>query len=487
MIQLLIAPIIFLIFLTGFKEIWQTYSSFWLFENALTAFVIISLYIFFVIKHGLQKNEKENNFPGEIIGGGIFIICAILLLNNFFGGFQIVPPILAYLAIYFYLGFWLKPSFWKRSIFVFILLILTLPILERLQKFIGFPLQLMTAKIVSFLLQLVGAGHVSNSTVIMTENYATTIDLPCSGVNSIYSGGIILLAIFFLERIKLSLKSIVLTCSFFALLIFFNIWRVFALVYVYGILNFIEIGNSIHIFLGVTGFLASCLLLWYGSGYCQKSVEPSSKILKKSPNLFSRKSTIKFSLLILIITGILTNTIIKTPAKKQTNNNQSVAFKIPNAQLKLVPFNEKEKTLFFNSDVIFSSKYNLKWKQKNMGLLLVKSKSARTHHDPELCLQGLGYRLISQESKTIDGNRIKQIEIQTSDDFDSPLATVYYWYVSKDRIIIDYSERVWEQFNNPNQEWVLVELSFFNSQKPEDQELGGLINLITTSTRSQLF
>jgi exosortase O len=484
--QLLIAPIIFLIFLSGFLELFKTYSSFWLFENALTAFVIFVLYVFYVFKYGLQKEKDEKTFSGYLICAGVLIACAALLLNNFLGGFQIVPPILTYLTIYIYLGFWLKPTFWKRSIFVFILLILTLPILERLQKFIGFPLQLLTAKLVSFLLQLVGAGNVSNSTIIMTENYATTIDLPCSGVNSIYSGGIILLAVYFLERIKVSFKSIILACSFFALLIFFNIWRVFVLVYVYGILHLVQIGDGIHIFLGVTGFLASCLFLWYGSRYCQKSLDSSNKTPKKNLNLFNRKNTVRFTLITLIITGILTNTLIKSPVKKPTSNDKSVVFKITNTQLKLIPFNEKEKALFFNSDVIYSSKYSLKWRQKNMNLLLVKSKSARTHHDPELCLQGLGYRIIQEESQVVANIRIKQLKIQISDNFNSPKATVYYWYVSKDKIIIDYSERVWEQFNKPSQEWILAELSYFDSQQLTNKELGELFNLITRSIRSQL-
>lgn len=483
--QLLIAPIIFLVFLSGFIELFKTYLSFWLFENALTAFVIFVLYVFYVFKYGLQKEKDEKKFSGYLICAGVLITCAVLLLNNFFGGFQIVPPILAYLIIYIYLGFWLKPIFWKRSIFVFILLILTLPILERLQKFIGFPMQLWTAKLVSFLLQLVGAANISNSTIIMTENYATTIDLPCSGINSIYSGGIILLVIYFLEQIKPSFKSIFLAFSFFVLLIFFNTWRVFALVYVYGILNLVKIGDSIHIFLGVIGFVVSCLFLWHGSKYCQKYIVVPDEALFRNHKLLNRKNTIKFCLIILVLTGILTNTLI-APVKTLTNNNKSVSFKIPDTSLQLIPFNEKEKTIFFNSDVIFASKYSLKWRQKNMNLLLVKSKSARTHHDPELCLQGLGYRLIQEESQIVDNIRVKQLKIQTADNIDSPKATVFYWYVSKNKIIIDYSERVWEQFNKPNQEWILTELSYFDTQQLTNKELGELFNLITRSVRSQL-
>ena len=492
---LLLAPLIIWCFLSGFRELWQTYSSFWLFENALAAGVIVLLYGMAIWKYGLKKDKDEENFPGLIISLGILIICGSLLLNNFLGGFQVLSPILAYFVLYCWLGFWLKPSFWKRSVFVFVLLILTLPILERLQKFIGFPLRLITAKIVSFLLQLVGVGNIPNSTVIMTENYATTIDLPCSGVKSLYFGGVILLAVYFLQQIRLSIKSIILAFLFFALLVFFNIWRVFGLVYVYGVLHLLEAGDSIHVFLGITGFVVSCLFLWYGSDYLRKTQSSKPKLsfrtlhfegLARLSKWFNPGNTLKLCATILIVTGILTHTLLKTPDKRVSAAEQSISFSSPNTISSVIPFSDKEKTLFLNTDVTFASKYALKWKQKDLSLLLVKSTSARSHHDPELCLQGLGYRLLHEQTISFSDAQIKQIEIQTSDDLHSQTGVVYYWYVSKDKIITDYSERVWEQFHRPNQEWVLVELVISKPQEPTQEELKGLFNELTTSVRTQL-
>ena len=496
-----LAPLIVWCFLPGFQELWQTYSNFWLFENALAAGVIVLLYVVAVWKYELKKSKNEENFPGLFISFGILSICGSLLVNNYLGGFQVLPPILAYCAVYCWLGFWLKPSFWKRSAFVFMLFILTLPVLERLQKFVGFPLRLVTAKIVSFLLQLVGVGNISNSTVIMTENYATTIDLPCSGVKSLYFGGIILLAVYFLQQIKLSIKSIILAFLFFALLVFFNIWRVFGLVYVYGVLHLLEAGDSIHVFLGITGFVVSCLFLWYGSDYVKKTENSQPKFSRKAISFaqivpfkglahvskwFNQGNTATICAITLIVTGVLTNTYIKKPDKKIAPIEQSISFSIPNTVSSVVPFSEKEKTLFLNTDVTFASKYALKWKQKDLNLLLVRSTSARSHHDPELCLQGLGYRLLHEQTILFSDAQIKEIEIQTSDDPHSPTGEVYYWYVSKDTIITDYSERVWEQFRQPNQEWVLVELIISKSQQPTKEKLNELFKELTTSVRRQL-
>ena len=492
---LLLTPLIIWCFLPGFQQLWQTYSSFWLFENALAASVTVLLYTVAIGKYGLEKNTDKENFPGLLIVFGFLSTTSALLLNNFLGGFQILSPILAYFVVYFWLGFWLKPSFWKRSFFVFVLLILTLPILERLQKFIGFPLRLATAKIVSFLLQLVGVGNIPNSTVIMTENYATTIDLPCSGVKSLYFGGVILLVVYFLQQIRLSIKSIILIFLFFALLVFFNIWRVFGLVYVYGVMHLLQAGNSIHVFLGITGFVVSCLFLWFGSEYLRKTHASTSKLSPKKIHFnglaqlskwFNQKNTLIICAVILIVTGTLSHTLIKTPDKKATAFEQSITFSSPNTVSSVIPFSDKENTLFLNEDVTFASKYSLKWQQKDFSLLLVKSTSARSHHDPELCLQGLGYRLLHQQTVPFADAHIKQIEIQTSDDPLSPTGLVYYWYVSKDKIITDYSERVWEQFHQPNQQWVLVELVISKSHQPTQEQLNELFNELTESVRAKL-
>jgi exosortase O len=492
---LLLAPLIVWCFYPGFVELYQTYSSFWLYENTVAAAVVVLLYAIFSWKFGLNKKSEDKDFPGLLICMLLLSACMGLILNNFLGGFQIILPILTYLAIYSWLGFWLTPVFWKRSIFIVVLLILTLPILERLQKFIGFPLRLLTAKIVSFLLQLAGAGTISNATVIMTENYATTVDLPCSGVKSIYFGGIILFVIGFLQELTVSIKLIILSILFFALLVFFNIWRVFGLVYVYGVLNLIEIGDTIHIFLGVFGFIVSCVCLWYGSEYIKNTKDRNEKKFAENTRLpmirgisrwFNRSNTILVCVSLVLITSLLTKTTSLSISSQAEFTHESATFVFPSAVLSQIPFSEKEETLFLHTDVTFAGKYSLHWQNKDISLLLVTSNSARSHHDPELCLQGLGYRLIGQETITLGDDHIQQITIQTAKQHDSVQADVYYWYVNKDKTITDYSQRVWEQFRQPNQEWVLVELAVLDSQKLTQEELTKLFMELTAAVRVQL-
>ncbi len=497
---ILLLPLIILCFLPGFTEIWRTYTSSWLFENFLAAVTILIFFGWASWRYGRLKNNDPETFPGWIIGGGIIFVCICLLINNILGGFQILPAILAYLGVYFWLGFWLRPLFWRRSILVFILLILTLPILERLQKIIGFPLRLFTAQVVSILLQLSGVGNISDSTVIMTENYATTIDLPCSGMKSFYFGGVVLLAVYFLQQIKISVRSIALAAAFFALLLFFNIWRVFALVYVYGVLHLVAAGDSIHIMLGVIGFATSCFVLWWGSSHLRKITQNNPKkkfkkialnrnkyieYLSRVPKYFDRDTTLKFCLIVLATSSALANTLWKLPDKKVATIDQTT-FNLPSMQLVVLPFSDKEQSLFINSDVTFARKMSFQWVQKNMTLLLIRSSSARSHHDPEICLQGLGYKLLQDQTITLSSSQVRQLEIQTTTDKLSDKGIIYYWYVSQDKVITDYSQRVWEQFRQPNSQWVLVEVAVMKDQGPSEEELDSLFEVINTQVRSQL-
>ncbi len=268
----------------------------------------------------------------------------------------------------------------------------------------------------------------------------------------------------------------------------------FGLVYVYGVLHLLEFGNSIHVFLGVLGFVLSCLFLWFGSEYLRKcqlsrSATPATNYFEGVLGLstwFNQANTAKLCATVLVVTGILTRTVVKIPDAQLLSPEHSISFSSPNALSSEIPLSDAEKTIFFDTDVSFASKYELKWKQKNLSLLLVKSSSARSHHDPELCLQGLGYRLLAEQSIQISDTQLKQIEIQTSDDRQAQKGFVYYWFVSSDSIITEYSERVWEQFRQPNKDWVLVEVIASEQQELTSEELEALFDELTASVRTSL-
>lgn len=496
--KLLLLAVLAWCFWPGVEELWQTYTSFWLVENAIAAGVVLAGYLFLAVRYGRTRKTGEVEIDKRSqyisIAVGIVLACGALLANNLLGGFEIVPPILVYLVLYSWSGYWLRESFWRRSFLVFVLLVLTLPILERIQKFVGFPLRLLTAQVVSILLSLTGAGHVTESTVIVTENYATTIDLPCSGVKSVYYGGIVLLAVYFLQGIRFSLRSIGLAVGFILLLLFFNIWRVFGLVYVYGILKLQGAGDIVHVGLGVVGFAVSCIALWQASEQIKTKPAPSvgKKILAPGEKgILAGLTTshlLTFSIVCVTITAMLTKTIVRSPALSPATEGKAVVnLQLPASQLTQIPFSDKENTLFLQPEVTFAAKYVLDWKNHtDLSLLLVTSRSARAYHDPELCLQGLGYVLLKSEVVPVGDTQLQHLLIQTNAHHSAPQASVFYWYVSRDSVVTDYSERVWQQVKNPGTTWVLVEVAVLKPDELSQSELEAIFTELTGMTRERL-
>jgi hypothetical protein len=152
---------------------------------------------------------------------------------------------------------------------------------------------------------------------------------------------------------------------------------------------------------------------------------------------------------------------------------------LENIVLSELEFTDREKSYFVNSDVEFSKKFSgTTAGGQPFSLLVVSSKSARTHHDPEICLQGLGYEINNSEILQIDGIRLRRLALNDGKD------RVLYWYVGKDKNLLDYSERVWEEVTNPNQTWALVMIGFtdfVNIPREDIRNLLYQINLVSKS------
>ena len=60
---------------------------------------------------------------------------------------------------------------------------------------------------------------------------------------------------------------------------------------------------------------------------------------------------------------------------------------------------------------------------------------------------------------------------------------VLYWYVGRDKNLLDYSERVWEEVTNPNKTWVLVIIGFRNPIDISREDMHTLLYEINASSQ----
>jgi exosortase/archaeosortase family protein len=162
------------------------------------------------------------------------------------------------LATYGLLGLWLEPRRWRQGLLAALLLIGTLPFGEHMQTFIGYPVRILTADGVRNGLATAGVASINMDTILVLENGVSQVDLPCSGVKSLWTGMLFLLAATWTERRALNLRWFLTALIFAALLLAANLARVGILVVVGQVADWRLAAEMLHVPLGVLGFATAC-------------------------------------------------------------------------------------------------------------------------------------------------------------------------------------------------------------------------------------
>lgn len=439
-----------------------------------TVLFFVALLILFISTKGKYSFKNKDVVPHQIFR---LLFSAILLdlLNIFFLHYQIISATAMILAGYAILGMYLESRAWKRSLFIVGIIALSLPFAEHIQTFFGFPIRLFTAKVVSIIMELLGFLSFTDAAVIITENNATSIDVPCSGIKSIYTGMIVLLIILFLKKALWSLRLLGIAVGYFLVLLLFNIWRVFSLVYIYDVIHYPTFGNAIHVGIGIVGFSVGTLALWYAlDKYVPHRNEIFNERVRKT-HFFNKYSII----LLLILALVIDTTYITFSANSNKSIQvQNIVFSAKNLQLNELPFTSQEQKFFVNRDVLLSKKYRGRTAAGlEFSLLIITSASSRTHHNPELCLQGAGHKIEKSEIIQLDDLKLRKLSLNHGQD------TIFYWFAAGDKTILDYSERVWEGLKVPNTVWTLVEIGFQGSTDLNNPDIVELIKYLQASVR----
>ncbi len=116
---------------------------------------------------------------------------------------------------------------------------------------------------------VLGVHSVGIDTILVFENGISQVDLPCSGVQSLWTGGLFLLAATWIERQRINLRWLLVLLVFTAALLAANLARVGVLVAVGEVSGMRLLAEMLHVPLGVLGFVAACalavsLLRWAG-------------------------------------------------------------------------------------------------------------------------------------------------------------------------------------------------------------------------------
>jgi exosortase O len=178
-----------------------------------------------------------------------------------------LAAILFGLGSYGLLGLFLEAAAWRAALGSALLFIAVLPFGAHGNSYLGLGVRLLCAHLVQGALSGLSIGAVSAQTILVLENGIAHIDVPCSGLRSLWAGGLFYLLATWALRRQTGLRWALGGLLLLGLLVAANAVRVLLLVVLELHLKLHGVGEVLHLPRGVIGFLFACgaaLLYLYG-------------------------------------------------------------------------------------------------------------------------------------------------------------------------------------------------------------------------------
>ncbi|MCP5099780.1 MAG: exosortase O [Chloroflexi bacterium] len=365
------------------------------------------------------------------------------------------------LATYGLLGLWLPPERWRSGLPAALLLIGTLPFGDHMQTFIGYPMRIFTAAIVQDGLSAAGIASVGIDTILVFENGVSHIDLPCSGVKSLWTGALFLLAATWIEKRKLNLRWVGTAVIFTALLFIANLARVTILIVVGEIMSWRLAAEMLHIPLGVLGFAAACTAATFLLRTSPFTIYHSPFTIKNSPPTWFPP---------LIILTLTTFALLYTPRPITGLTQQAQPWTFPpNLIVEPMPLKPDENEWLTRDGAESADRYRFEWQGQTGTMILITSSTWRAHHRPERCFEVYGLSLDDSNTHLVQEKLpVRMVTLGNMSDYAQLSAT--YWFQSATQSTDDYGTRIWSDLAPQRDRWVLVSILFDNQINPHDAE-----------------
>ncbi|NEO79815.1 exosortase O [Moorena sp. SIO4G3] len=422
-------------------------------------------------------------------------------------------------------GLFIPPSLWRKGLPAAILVACVVPFSTEFNSGLGFPVRVITAHAVE---QMLSAWHIvaiSSHDIIVMENGIAQVDLPCSGLKSLWTGTLFLLAATWLERRQLGIRWLLVCTANLVLLAIANTIRVLLLVMIIEVWQQQQIAEVLHLPLGLIGFILACAFSWMLlqtvpqnsgglmlattvfrdlsllgkdkkqgltrlSGFRPPAPQNWGEIELKSPRIggfrgltakasevnpsengcktgvsyqFQGKSKSITWLLIVVIALGLVGQIQPIQEKVKAIASIQLPQQLVSEPL---PLTEAEQRFFDNPGLPIAQKQRFVYGNLSGSMLLVASSAWQAHHPPELCLVGNGFKVDSIKP-TLLNQSVKARWVSLQDGKRS--AT--YWFQSPQGTTDDFLSRIWDYIAHRNKTWVLVSVLFDSEHNPDSAEI----------------
>lgn len=385
------------------------------------------------------------------------------------------------LATYGLLGLWMAPQRWRQGFPAALLLVGVLPFGEHMETFIGYPLRLITARIASQGLAAVGNPNVGVDTILIFESGFSQVDSPCSGVKSLWTGGLFLLAATWIERRAINRRWLLVAPTFVGLLLAANLARVIILVLIGQIAGWRLLAEMLHVPLGVIGFLAACaaaigLLRWSG--------EPAAERAAGYPAEVPRPRWLAPVLAVLLMGLVLLYSPRTQPAAAAAFEWHFPAELV--VQEWPLTTNEMNWLSAEGSLPVTATRLRFEWRDLHGSLLFIASDTWRAHHHPERCFTVYGLEVLESQLHLVNADfPLRWLTLNKAGD-QRPLYSAGYWLQSAQRVTDDYSVRIWDDMAPQPQPWILVTLLFDKVVDPAEMDSSELLAVLRQAVHRSL-
>ena len=378
------------------------------------------------------------------------------------------------LGSYGLIGLFISSAAWQKGLSLATIAACIIPFLAAFNSGLGFPIRVITAHAVAQALSDFHLSAVSSHDIIVMENGVAQVDLPCSGMKSLWTGTVFLLGATWLESRQLGWRWLLVAIANLVFLIAANIIRVFILVTAIE-LQQQQIADILHLPLGVVGFVIASTLTWI---LLQKVPQSSRKITSIQPIKENRNINLNWIVALVIVLGIIgqlqpfqsTYIALKSISLPSSVITEELALTPAETRFFDNPSNPLVQKLRFESDNLTGS------------MLMVASNTWQSHHPPELCFMGNGFKIDSMNSTLLnDSINARWLSLQNGE------LSAAYWFQSKQSTTDDFVARIWDHVSQHHKTWVLVSVLFDDAEISNSEEIKSFSNTIYQTINHKYF
>lgn len=357
------------------------------------------------------------------------------------------------LATYGLVGLYVTPTSWRRALVPALLLIAVLPFGEQANTYAGFAARVATARFVSAALSSLSIASLGSETVLLLESGVAYVDVPCSGIKSLWTGLVFFLAATHVERAPTNLRW-VFSGAVFAVLVFAaNVARVTVIVLLvaggHG-----RVAEVLHEPLGLVGFGFACAAAVVMLARRDHGAEPVSEGTLAQETVSLRPAPRSSHAGAAALVAAVAVTAILRPSEQTPSPAppRTVPLQLPpELHGRPAPLTAAESGLFERTGGTFAEKHHFRSGPLAGTVLFVLTTRWRAHHPPELCLASAGARIDALETVSFGPGR----ELRVA-RLDGGRRTALYWFQSEQRTTGELLDRVLSDLRGEGPRWMLV-------------------------------